>query len=207
MARLVFRVGCVVALVCAAAVAAVRAQPRDDGLLRAFLMPPEDCPAPCWQGVRPGTMTLEHAERILDAHPWVAETLYADRIDSLFVRWNGMQSPFIRERGGFITARADALVDGVMVFSNIPFGEFILIFGQPETLYQLVDSVVAEYPAAHLEVTAKGKCPASPRELWTRPTEIHWTSAPIPYERFGALTINPREGHWMHALFECGGTG
>ncbi len=43
----------------------IRAQPYDDGGLRAFLTPPEDCPAPCFMGIRPGVTTTEEALEIL----------------------------------------------------------------------------------------------------------------------------------------------
>ncbi len=49
----------------------IRAQPYDDSDLRAFLTPPEDCPAPCFMDIRPGMTTAEEAVSILDAHPWV----------------------------------------------------------------------------------------------------------------------------------------
>ena len=50
-----------------AAAAVIRAQPYDDSELRAFLTPPEGCPAPCFMGIRPGVTTREEALTIFMA--------------------------------------------------------------------------------------------------------------------------------------------
>lgn len=48
----------------------IRAQPHDNQVLAALLTLPEDCAAPCFMGIRPGTTTMEQALSILQTHPW-----------------------------------------------------------------------------------------------------------------------------------------
>src|ERR1700692_4503745 len=52
-------------------IAVITAQSADDSDLRRFLLPPEDCPIPCWQGIRPGVTHWDEADQILERNSWV----------------------------------------------------------------------------------------------------------------------------------------
>jgi hypothetical protein len=49
----------------------IRARPYDDSDLRAFLTPPDGCPAPCFMGIRPGVTMYGDVLAILENHAWV----------------------------------------------------------------------------------------------------------------------------------------
>src|SRR5690606_25048567 len=71
MFRLLLRPILLLTLLAALTIVLIRAQPYDDSDLRAFLTPPEGCPAPCFMGIRPGVTTVEEAIAILEGHEWV----------------------------------------------------------------------------------------------------------------------------------------
>jgi hypothetical protein len=63
----------VITTLCTLTLAAIRAQPYDDSELRAFLLPPEGCAAPCFMGIRPGVTTGDEAIAILERTGWIAQ--------------------------------------------------------------------------------------------------------------------------------------
>jgi hypothetical protein len=54
----------------ATALLLIHAQPYDDHELRDLLLP-EDCPAPCFMGIRPGVTTEDEAIAIIRASEWI----------------------------------------------------------------------------------------------------------------------------------------
>jgi hypothetical protein len=50
----------------ALAIILIRTQSSDNAGLRVFLLPPKGCPAPCWQGIRPGVTTMARAAILLE---------------------------------------------------------------------------------------------------------------------------------------------
>lgn len=77
-----------------AAAAVIRAQPYDDSELRAFLTPPEGCPAPCLMGLSPGVTTAEEAFAALEMNEWVKNLHHSGY--ELTWNWTGQQSKFIQ---------------------------------------------------------------------------------------------------------------
>ncbi len=82
-----------------AAAAVIRAQPYDDSELRAFLTPPEGCPAPCFMGIRPGVTTVEEAITILENSAQISKIEKTEFNDQgyayLTINWNERLSPVI----------------------------------------------------------------------------------------------------------------
>lgn len=66
------RLALLVAVGCLVSVLLIHAQSYNDSELRAFLTPPEGCPAPCFLGIRPGLTTAAEAITMLEAHEWIA---------------------------------------------------------------------------------------------------------------------------------------
>ena len=60
MTRLALKIAILLIGVSSALTGLIRAQPYDSGALAAFFAPPEGCPAPCWQGIRPGLTTASN---------------------------------------------------------------------------------------------------------------------------------------------------
>jgi hypothetical protein len=91
------------------AVLVVRARPLDDGVLRALLQPPADCPMPCFMGIRPGVSAIDEALAILESHEWV-ERIEFRRPEGSYahfymVTWSGQQPELIdAEKNGVIVS-------------------------------------------------------------------------------------------------------
>jgi hypothetical protein len=65
MTSFYLKLGLLFSLLLAAVILLIHLQPYDDTELRAFLTPPDGCPAPCFMGIRPGVTTVDEAEQIL----------------------------------------------------------------------------------------------------------------------------------------------
>lgn len=66
MIRFYLRLGLILLSLLTGMLLLIHAQPYDDHELRALLLP-EDCPIPCFMGIRPGETTREEAIRLLKA--------------------------------------------------------------------------------------------------------------------------------------------
>ena len=77
-------------------IAIINAQPYDDRELRSILIPPDDCPAPCFMGIRPGVTSFDQAINILQSHEWIAQMQltkrYNNRWTYAFWEWSGSQA-------------------------------------------------------------------------------------------------------------------
>lgn len=122
--------------------AVIRAQPYDDSELRAFLTPPEGCPAPCFMGIRPGVTTAEEALAILEAHEWVREDIADDTFPSsgaglngrIWWRWDDPPAALLGSGyEGYMFIR-DEIVESITFWTNIKMGELRLTLGVPDKL-------------------------------------------------------------------------
>ena len=69
--RLLLRLMLPLVVLLALPVLLIRAQPYDNHEVHSLLTPPEDCPAPCFMGIRPGVTTFDEATDLLRTHEWV----------------------------------------------------------------------------------------------------------------------------------------
>jgi len=114
----------------------IRAQPQDTTAWRTFLLPPEDCPMPCWQGIRPSMTTVEETITVLQAHPWTRQiiTSYynaATRQGSLVWAFNaphpdGQIAPYQAE-----FRVIHDVVSNITVTTDIPASAIWFLFGVP----------------------------------------------------------------------------
>ena len=131
MIRFLLKFGFAFTLLFAFCIALIRAQPYDDSELRAFLTPPEGCPAPCFMGIRPGVTTREDAIAILEAHEWVNEVTY-DVAGDVQWTWSGLQLGIIDENsyGILLTPVEGEPVVEIRISTIIPIGYIYLLFGK-----------------------------------------------------------------------------
>jgi hypothetical protein len=176
-----------VALLCALAVGAIRAQPREDAAMRAMLTPPAGCAPPCFLGIRPGVTTRDEALAILRVHPWVKDLM--DDTTGISWRWRDIpqlgslpdgspSTPFLAG----ILYKGDK-VDRISMDTSIMWGDFLLLFGSPDQVsienirapsvaYHLFGAV---YNAQHFEIQTMTQCPInSPRSLWYSTVYMVW---------------------------------
>ena len=119
-------------------IGAIRAQPYDDGELRAFMFP-VGCEQPCVTGIQPGVTTRDEAVAILRAHPWVGMITIETRSARIQWRWNENIPDTIQSEGGMgsVTLNEKGLVDSVVIFTNYPLWEYLIALngGIPDLVY------------------------------------------------------------------------
>lgn len=117
-------------------IALIRAQPYDSSALRAFLTPPEGCPAPCFMGIQPGVTTLEEALDILSQHAWVVQGSYRESDNQDFNQraWRWTEAaPAWLDRGTRPQLHAsNGRVRYVFVTTTISWGELEIGYGRPD---------------------------------------------------------------------------
>ena len=125
-------------LLFAVCIGVIRAQPYDDSQLRAVLAPPEGCPMPCWQGIRPGVTPLGEARAILQSIPWVTDVELSGDVNvgvqyaSLTWMWSGDQ-PFPAEpRSGGTIGVVRNVVRSVTLQTRLELGSVWMYVAHPE---------------------------------------------------------------------------
>ena len=128
-------------------VALIRAQPYDDSDLRAFLEPPEGCPAPCFMGIRPGVTTADEAIAILENHAWV-EFVWKEYNDALTDalgggpslpvlaswKWNATSPQWVNRSITGLLDFEQGRVDRIVVITRMSLGELLLVLGRPDSV-------------------------------------------------------------------------
>jgi len=176
-------------LLFAGAIWLIRAQPYDDADLRAFLAPPDGCPAPCFMGIRPGVTTVEAAITILEAHEWVREVFITQANRSQIFRvewqWSSSASPVLEQeripRSGGRLIADNGIVQYMELLTRIPTWEGMLILGKAQdytTLLQLGGPNGGPRPPKPITsvyrdiiTIAWTDCPY-PRNFWNAPVEL-----------------------------------
>jgi hypothetical protein len=114
----------------------IRAQPYDDGGLRAFLGSSAECPAPCVMGIRPGVTSEAELVAILNQHPWVAQGSQETRASRpgnvVAWQWNTAAPAWIDQPGSSLATLPDSAVGALVIETRIAWGEFVLALGRPQ---------------------------------------------------------------------------
>lgn len=161
---------------------AIRAHPYQDDGLRAFLLP-ENCPAPCWQGIRPGRMDVKTALDILRSHAWIRRvdtSLYDGFRGWITWDWNGHEPAWLlpSERDNLWIDQN--LVVNVSLMTSLRFGDLWLALGMPDwtnsyyTRSRDVMRVFNGYADETLVVIFEIRCNQGLGGLWFAPTSLIW---------------------------------
>lgn len=183
-------------------VGVIRTRPYNDNDLRAFLTPPNDCPMPCWQGIRPNVTPIENAVSILESHPWI------DKIEPpvlpynkrTYWTWSQARPAFINDlsRGHGLPGWGDTSWSSIEIPTNIPLGDFVLSLGKPDSLTVLAITsnligighstkvgtfmVVAIYNDMGLMIYNFTDCPARMDDLWNSWGTIAYGDVEMSYD-------------------------
>jgi hypothetical protein len=164
------------------AIIVIQSRPYDDHALRTFLIP-DNCPSPCWQGIRPGRMGIENALTILRSHAWMQNidtSLYDGFRGWITWEWNGHEPDWI------IPSQQDSLwidqnlVVNVNLLTSIRFGDIWLALGKPDwsNVYYARGSPIMRvfhgYEHGTLIVMVNVECNAGMEGLWFATTSIRW---------------------------------
>jgi hypothetical protein len=159
--RFLLKLGIAFSLLSAFCIALIRAQPYDDSELRAFLTPPEGCPAPCFMGIRPGVTTWDEAQAILHSNSQVGEVnpgIFSPTYQEATFSWGEEErflldgNPVVRVFYGNIVAH-DGIVHWLSIPTSIQVYEVLLWFGKPDQAYSVMSrgtSVTAHYIEASI---------------------------------------------------------
>jgi len=174
----------------------LRARATDDEALRGFLLPTEDCPAPCWHGIRPGVSSADEAEMLLKNDPWVTSVNRTSTHISW--RWNGSQPAYIDANAQGILYLGSERVATMSISLSISYGEVWSLLGAPHsailvrpasrsTAYQ-----IANYSTLGVEIVSSLSCPVRPTAFWTGETAL----------RLGATTFSEAMNGVPYDIFE-----
>jgi hypothetical protein len=173
----------VLTLLLATTVLLLRARPVQNEAVRAILVPPQGCPAPCFLGIRPGVTSGGEAHALLEAHPWVDEVnLYID-LGALAWTWSGAQPDWIDATRDGMMSLNSAGIQYIRISTHIPFGDVRLVLGEPEhnlvlpmpmTNRPLVRHEVAYFGDTLRAVREPLRCPLLPPVYWQSPVDLLW---------------------------------
>lgn len=179
LTRLCLKLAFIPILVFTAMIGLIRSQRYDDSELRAFLTPPEGCPAPCFMGIRPGVTTVEEFENLSDI-PLVQGlhlNLYNAESLSGQISWD-----WAEEKSKFLAQGGTIFINGGMVYrvyipSNIKFGDLWLLLGKPEKIaprgHESLYYHTAVYPSNQIVFVSRHLCPElTPQKFWFTKMDI-----------------------------------
>lgn len=114
----------------------IRTQPYDGINLRTFLTSLEDCPAPCFMGIRPGVTTEDEAVAILSEHAWVLwedESPMSFRTPFQFSwQWTEAAPAWIDPQNAALVSVNNGVVAGLNIRTTITRAESLLAMGRPD---------------------------------------------------------------------------
>lgn len=166
----------------ASSIALIRAQPYDNQELRTFLMPPQNCLSPCWQGIRPGETNVLDVMDLLKTNKWIS-TVHFENYSTFsngYIRWNwSMGKPTMISSDGATNLWFDNnITQDFYVETQIHFGDVWLLLGKPDwfNIYRMnnrmrIDSV---YENQVLMVTFEVPCSQSLSAFWLARTAVAW---------------------------------
>jgi hypothetical protein len=185
MLRLLLRLSLPLTLLFTAALSIICAQPYDNHELRAVLLP-EGCPAPCFMGIRPGTMDINEAVQMLKQHKWVEQVQVSAH--AVVWLWNGSQPEFLYNtplggsgRFGGVILLSGKTVRSVTLSSQFLPGDLYLSLGQANPINPVsvfsADYVhlTAPYQASAFTDAVLVKCSVGSAAYWRSSENIIWS--------------------------------
>lgn len=177
----------------------VQARPHHDTELLSLLLP-DDCTAPCFIGIRPGTTTANEAIQLLENHPWIQSieirfTDFRQQANTFwgYVYWDWLVgTPLFTKtsdnRLGIHRSYLrvlDGVVDEVAFTTSLPLGEVVAALGKADRYelsamqyknppYPIVQNFF--YPQAHLFINSTSLCPALSPDWYQNTMITVWNS-------------------------------
>jgi hypothetical protein len=156
--------------------------------LHRLLSPTSECPAVCWEGIRPGMTTSDEATTRLDSLPFVTDVYAVQGVvtNGSFVRWN-----WTEPTPDYIDASRTGILwthNGIVYYIEIPLssrlGDVWRILGKPELnvvsynpLIAATVQIEASYNNRTLNMQGTTKCPLSMWNLVDAPISLRFASA------------------------------
>ena len=195
MSRFYVRLILIMIGIFSALVLLIHAQPYDDHELRQLLLA-DDCPAPCFLGIRPGVTTSKEAMRLLKANAWVADAVTTDpeSLYQIWWTWNENAPDFLKN----VPTNPNFPVNGEILSTNevvtriiftprLTLGDIVLAKGLPSASQLIFSGMITtpdisvaaiitlEYEADGFSVSGTKTCPYS-TDLWNTPAQLTITN-------------------------------
>jgi hypothetical protein len=160
----------------------IHAQVFDDSGLRAFLTPPDSCPAPCFMGIRPGVTTREEVIAILERNDWIG-TVDTENPSYISWTWSGSQPSIIAQasKGTLYVGGDDSqqqIVRNVSIETTLPIAYMYLLKGEPTATDSGAGGLTSEaialgvYFDNFIMISAYLTCPVTLKHFWDAPMRI-----------------------------------
>lgn len=165
-------------LIFASVMLLIRTQPYQDGGLSAFLLPPDDCPAPCWSGIRPGETTLTDSSALLQNNLQI-KSVEAISPATAWLRLSANIPLVERARVNLWEENRDVVGRIELLDTGLSMSDLQLILGAPTRVF-LADSrqdktseLTALYTQYYLYVTVTiTRCASSPAQFWQQANDV-----------------------------------
>lgn len=184
--RLLLKSAFALVIVFATCISMIRARPYNDSSFHSFFLPPEDCLKPCWQGIRPGTTSIDEAVTILETSAWAQNIMVDKRKVSWLWRGNHPESVDTHKPGTMFIS--NNRIVAIIIPINLTFGDLEVFFGQPRWRsagkFNYDVSVQFTYPHEYLTLSVRLECPMNMVSFWNAQPEIVMNSMPtagMPY--------------------------
>lgn len=173
-------------------VALIQTQPVNDNDLRGFVMPPEGCAEPCWQGLQPGVTEIFDIMSTLHDHDWVSSVHHENfsKFSNGFVRWqwSSERPSFIHENDLNNLWYEESVIQDFSIQTHVSLGEMTLLLGKPDwTVTRRMGEgsmeINAWYDARRLMLVAIAPCSGTPLNIWHARSNITWMKELPPSER------------------------
>jgi hypothetical protein len=212
----------------------ITAQPSENPA-RAFF-DADDCPMPCWHGIRPGITPRAEAEAMLAAHPWIELSQTADLPD---VPYSGtydlwlwaaafpfpipINRPDIRFTDGvigYLDRRREgeiARVGGIEMTTGLRLGDVWRLLGAPRSIAsegyvgspgnRLHEIRFFTFDDLNIQATAYQSCPISLHSLLNSPVTLQLSPNPVPAYRAEPILPTLYRLLRLRQVSVCGGVG
>jgi hypothetical protein len=211
MRRTLFTVILCLVLIFASMILLIRTQPYQDGGLSAFLLPPDNCPAPCWSGIRPGETTLTGTSTLLQNNLQI-KTVEAISPATAWLRFSAAMPLIQRARVNLWEENRGVVGRIELLDTGLSMSDLQLLLGAPTRVF-LADSrqdntsqLTALYSGYDLYVTVTiTRCASSPAHFWQQANDVaislgRWYDfdqlSPFFYQQ--AVELDPRR--WVRQL-------
>lgn len=211
MKRLLLTASICLLLMFSSAILLIRAQPYQDGGLSAFLLPPDDCPTPCWSGIRPGETTVTGGSTLLNNNLHI-KTIDAISPATAWLRFSASIPVIQRARVNLWEENRGIVGRIELLDTGLSMSDLQLLLGAPTRVF-LADSrqdntsqLTVLYPNYDLYVTVTiTRCASSPAHFWLQANDVtislgRWYDfdqlSPFFYQQ--AVELDPRR--WVRQL-------
>jgi hypothetical protein len=198
-----------------------RAQRSDTSLLTTLLLPPSDCAAPCFLGIRPGLTTVNAGLDQLRTRAPVQSVSLVSPMPGMSPVSDTYEVAFLQPSGSlrvtrmqFVTEPRSGVIEGILLSDmGITLADVYVTFGQPaslildDRLHLGLVTYVGFYPQYQLYIQAVfAICSPNISSLWTQHQSV---LIGIESERrfaqelsFYAEELQPSNGAWSQRLHD-----